>query len=353
MRLALLVLAALASLAAGCGSGRAVREYIHIVGSSTVYPFSTVVAEQFGQKTRYRTPLIEATGTGGGIKLFCAGAGFAYPDIANASRRIKPSEVANCAAHGIDEIVEVQIGYDGIVLGVSRESTAPSLSLRQLYLALARQVPAPGGAGGGRDLVDNPYTHWSEIDSSLPPWEIRVFGPPPTSGTRDAFVELAMEAGCRTFPAIAALEKGDPDRFRATCQTMREDGRFVEAGENDNLIVKKLTDNREALGIFGFSFLEENLEIVHPAVIGGVTPTFDSIADGSYPISRPLYFYVKKSHARLVEGLPEFLAEFTSEDASGPFGYLSYRGLVPLREQTRMEVAREAAELKPLELSDS
>lgn len=333
----------------GCDTRQGVREYIHIVGSSTVYPFSTVVAEEFGRKTPYPTPLIESTGSGGGIKLFCAGEGFQHPDIANASRRIKASEVRSCEANSVEGIIEVKIGYDGIVLGLARASTPPPLTRRFIYLALAARVPD----GDSELLIDNPYERWSEIDPSLPDWEIRVFGPPPTSGTRDAFVELAMEGGCETFPFIAALGDRDENRFRDVCHTMREDGRFVEAGENDNLIVKKLNDNPEALGIFGYSFLDQNSDSVRAAPVDGVLPTFQNIAAGRYPISRPLYFYVKKSHVGLVPGLPDFLAEFTSEDASGEFGYLSYRGLIPLPDEQREQVARRAEELIPLELSES
>ncbi|MEO0972972.1 MAG: substrate-binding domain-containing protein [Pseudomonadota bacterium] len=345
-----LLIAAALVIAGGCDTHQGVREHIHIVGSSTVYPFSTVVAEQFGQKTPYPTPLIESTGSGGGIKLFCAGEGFQHPDIANSSRRIKASEVNACASNSVDEIIEVNIGFDGIVMGLARESEPPQLERRHIFLALAAQVPD----GDDSDvLIENPYERWSEIDGSLPDWEIRVFGPPPTSGTRDAFVELAMEGGCKTFSFLKALSKENKGRFRGICHTMREDGRFVEAGENDNLIVKKLNDNPRALGIFGYSFLDQNNDRVQAAPVDGVGPSFQNIANGSYPISRPLYFYVKKSHVRLVQGLPEFLAEFTSEDASGEFGYLSYRGLIPLPDERRVAVARQAADLRPLELPES
>jgi phosphate transport system substrate-binding protein len=329
------------------GCAERVRQHIHVVGSSTVYPFSTVVAEQFGQKTRFRTPLIEATGSGGGLKLFCAGEGFRFPDIANASRRIKASEVARCRDNGVGDIIEVNIGYDGIVIGSSRRQDPPPLTREQIFLALARRVPDPSGSSR---LIENPYQRWSDIAPALPDREIHVYGPPPTSGTRDAFVELAMEGGCRSFPIIRLLE---PQDFRAACHTMREDGRFVEAGENDNLIVKKLDDNPEALGIFGFSFLDQNHDSVQGASVDGVRPDFESIAAGRYPIARPLYFYVKKNHVKLVAGLAEFLAEFTSEDASGEFGYLSYRGLIPLPDGRRLEVASAAASLTPLKLPES
>ncbi|MEM9385866.1 MAG: substrate-binding domain-containing protein [Pseudomonadota bacterium] len=335
-------------LVAGCGSGQGVREHIHIVGSSTVYPFSTVVAEQFGQKTPFPTPLIESTGSGGGIKLFCAGLGFEHPDVVNSSRRIKASEVAACERRAVKDIVEVNIGYDGIVMGLSRANSPPALTRAHIFLALAKQVP------DGDRLIDNPHRRWSDIDPALPAWEIQVFGPPPTSGTRDAFVEMAMEEGCkRSALWIADLARMDRLRFRSLCHAMREDGHFIEAGENDNLIVKKLSTNPQALGIFGFSSLDQNLDQVQAAPVDGVTPTFRNIANGRYPISRPLYFYVKKSHVRLVPGLREFLAEFTGEDAAGEFGYLSYRGLIPLPDGRRLDVARRAAELTPLRLSDS
>ncbi|MEO0421706.1 MAG: substrate-binding domain-containing protein [Pseudomonadota bacterium] len=335
-------------LMVGCGSGQGVREHIHIVGSSTVYPFSTVVAEQFGQKTPFPTPLIESTGSGGGIKLFCAGLGFQHPDVVNSSRRIKASEVAACERHAVDDIVEVNIGYDGIVMGLSRANPPPALTRAHIFLALAKQVP------DGDGLIDNPHRFWSDIDPALPNWEIQVFGPPPTSGTRDAFVELAMEDGCKHSAGwIAALAHTDERRFRVLCHAMREDGHFVEAGENDNLIVKKLNANPQALGIFGFSSLDQNLDQVQAAPVDGVTPTFANIANRSYPVSRPLYFYVKKRHVRLVPGLREFLAEFTGEDASGEFGYLSYRGLIPLADGHRRDVAQRAADLTPLRLPES
>jgi phosphate transport system substrate-binding protein len=339
------LLAAAASVFAAGAAGQAARDYISIVGSSTVYPFSTVVAERFGRNTDFKTPKIESTGTGGGFKLFCGGIGAQHPDVSNASRRIKQSEVELCASNGVDRIVEVKIGYDGIVMANARGAPAMQLTLGQVFLALAKQVPDPANAGR---LIANPYRRWSDIDAALPSVAIEVYGPPPTSGTRDAFLELAMQVGCADFPAIAALAE---DAMTAACHTIREDGAYIEAGENDNLIVQKLEANPAALGIFGFSFLDQNSDKVKGALINGVAPEFDAIADEIYPISRPLYFYVKAAHADVIPGIREFLAEFTSDSAWGDFGYLSERGLVPLLEAERAAVAAAVRELKPVDLS--
>ena len=342
-----LTAAALTMFAGTAAQAQASRDYVSIVGSSTVYPFSTVVAERFGRATDYRTPTIESTGTGGGFKLFCGGIGVQHPDVTNASRRIKMSEVDDCAANGVDEIVEVKIGYDGIVLANARSGPAYDLTLDQVFLALAKQVPDPADS---TRLIANPYTRWSEIDGTLPGDRIRVLGPPPTSGTRDAFLELAMEVGCASFAVIATLE-GD-DR-QAACHTIREDGSYVEAGENDNLIVQKLETDPTQLGIFGFSFLDQNSDKVKGASIGGVVPGFDEISDGTYPISRPLYFYVKAAHVNVIPGLDEFLGEFTGDAAWGDFGYLSDLGLIPLDEIERAEVAESVHNLEPLRLIES
>jgi phosphate transport system substrate-binding protein len=342
-----LVAAATALLALGAAgvSAQSARDYVSIVGSSTVYPFSTVVAERFGRNTDFKTPKIESTGTGGGFKLFCGGIGVQHPDISNASRRIKQSEIDNCAANGIDKIVEVKIGYDGIVIANSRKAKVLSLSLEQVYLSLAKNVPDPET---GAHLVANPYRRWSDIEAGLPNVAIEVYGPPPTSGTRDAFLELAMEAGCEEFPVVAALEG---DAFTAACHTIREDGAYIEAGENDNLIVQKLEANPNALGIFGYSFLDQNSDKVQGTIINGVAPEFDAIADGDYPISRPLFFYVKSAHAAVIPGIREFLAEFTSDTAWGEYGYLSEKGLIPMTEDERAEVAATVRELKPFVMS--
>jgi phosphate transport system substrate-binding protein len=331
---------------AACGTGsetraQAVRDYISIVGSSTVYPFSIVVAEQFGRATQFKTPKVESTGTGGGFRFFCAGVGVAHPDITNASRRITRSEVEQCARNGVTDIVEVKIGYDGIVMANSKSSPELDLTLREVYLALAKNVPDPSGA---EKLVPNPYELWSDIDASLPARAIEVLGPPPTSGTRDAFVELAMTPGCHSFEWLEALDDA------AACAAMREDGAYIEAGENDNLIVQKLEANPTQLGIFGYSFLEQNADKVQGAKIDGVAPDFDEIAAGRYAISRPLYFYVKAAHVGTIQGIREFLREFTSDGAWGDFGYLSDRGLIPLPEEERTQVARQVENLEKLSL---
>lgn len=319
------------------------RDYIYIVGSSTVYPFSTVVAERFGRSTNFNTPKVESTGSGGGLKLFCDGIGVGFPDIANASRAIKPSEIETCASHGVRDIVEVKIGYDGIVVANSIAAPALALSRRDLFLALAKQVPGDSG-----QLVPNPNRTWKDVNAELAATGIEVLGPPPTSGTRDAFVELVMDGGCKTIPSIAALAATDEGKFKAICQGIREDGAFIEAGENDNLIVQKLEANPRAVGIFGFSFLDQNAEKIQGAAIDGAKPTFDSISDGTYPVSRPLYFYVKKAHVDVIPGLREFLKEFTSERAWGDFGYLSDRGLIPMPPEEREQVAAAVRSLTPL-----
>ncbi len=336
---ALLVLAA-----SGLASAQAGRDYIYIVGSSTVYPFSTVVAERFGRGSEFKTPKVESTGSGGGLKLFCDGVGVDYPDVTNASRAIKQSEIESCAKNGVTEVVEVKIGYDGIVIANALAGEEVELTRRAIFLALAKDVP--GDADG--ELIPNPHTHWNDIDPSLPAQRIEVLGPPPTSGTRDAFVELAMEGGCKTIPWINALKNTDGDRYKSICHTIREDGAYIEAGENDNLIVQKLEANPSAFGIFGFSFLDQNSEKVKGAAVDGSVPTFEAIADGSYAISRPLYFYVKKAHVDVIPGLRGFLREFTSERAWGEEGYLSDRGLIPMPDAERAEIAAAVRELTPI-----
>jgi phosphate transport system substrate-binding protein len=315
------------------------RDQIRIVGSSTVYPFATSVAEQFGARYKFPTPVVESTGSGGGLKLFCGGVGEQHPDIANASRRIKRSEVDSCAANGVDEITEVWVGFDGIVLANSKDAPRISVTIPQIWQALAKEVPIEG------EIKANPHRRWSDIDPSLPDQEIEVLGPPPTSGTRDAFVELVMETGCEEFDAVAAL---DEDRKKAVCATMREDGAFVEAGETDNLIVQKLEANPDAYGIFGFSFLDQNLDRMQGSLIDGEEPTFENIADGAYPVSRSLYFYVKNAHVGVVPGIKEYVEEFTGEAAFGEDGYLADKGLIPLPEDQREEVREQALSFTPL-----
>ncbi len=323
------------------------RDYISIVGSSTVYPFATVVAEQFGKTTKFKTPKIESTGSGGGLKLFCSGVGIEYPDMTNASRRIKKSEVEQCNKNGVANIVEIKIGYDGIVIANSKKVKPLELARRDLFLALAKNVPDPGGQ---EKFISNPYTKWSDINPQLPGVKIEVLGPPPTSGTRDAFVELVMEEGAKSFDWVKTLAKSNKAKFKEIAHTMREDGAFVEAGENDNLIVQKLDVNPDALGIFGFSFLDQNTDKIQGAFIDGVEPTFEAIADGQYPVSRPLYLYVKKAHAGVIPGINEFLSEFTSEKAWGEDGYLADKGMIPMPESEREKFHEVAATLSTLTL---
>ena len=313
------------------------RDQIRIVGSSTVYPYTAKVAEQFGRTGGSKTPVVESTGTGGGFKLFCAGIGPSHPDITGASRAIKASEVADCASHGVEDITEIEIGYDGLTLANNRRGQRLRLTPRQIYLALAKTVP--NAMGGSKP---NPYTTWSQIDKSLPNIKIEVYGPPPTSGTRDAFVELVMQAGCKTWPWLADLEKSSKAQWERQCNTMREDGVFIEAGENDNLIVQKLEANPNAVGIFGYSFLEENRDALQGSFVNGVEPNFDTIADKSYPVSRPLFIYVKKAHIGVIPGIKEFVAEFTSNKAIGEDGYLTEIGLTPLPAVQRSQVQQAA-----------
>jgi phosphate transport system substrate-binding protein len=331
--------------AATASTGALARDTINIVGSSTVFPFATAVAEQFGNTTDFPTPKIESTGSGGGMKLFCAGVGVEHPDITNASRRMKVSEFESCQGNGVDEVVEVKIGYDGIAMANSKESDQLELSPRDVWLALAKDVPNPEG---GEELVANPYKTWQDVNPDLPNVAIEVLGPPPTSGTRDAFAELAMESGCKSFDWIKAMKSEDKDQYKAVCHAVREDGPYVEAGENDNLIVQKLEANPDAVGIFGFSFLDQNSDKLQGSKIDGVAPTFESIASGEYPVSRSLYFYVKKAHVGTVPGIEEYVTEFTSDKAWGPEGYLADKGLIPLPEDMRADVAKAVQSMEPM-----
>ena len=330
-----LAFAAAAAMALAATSAAAQsRDQIRIVGSSTVFPFSTAVAEQFGNNTDFPTPVVESTGSGGGLKLFCAGVGVGHPDITNASRRIKSSEYEDCTSNGIT-ITEVRVGFDGIVLANSKDHSRYDLTKDQVFRALAKSVVVNG------EVVANPNNLWSDIDPSLPAERIEVLGPPPTSGTRDAFVELMMETGCEEAGMDDALGED-------ACAEIREDGSYVEAGENDNLIVQKLQANPIALGIFGFSFLDQNRDALQGSVINGVEPTFDNIASGDYAVSRSLYFYVKNEHVGVIPGIQEYIAEFTSEDAWGPDGYLADRGLIPLPEADRAQMQEQARGLQKL-----
>ena len=335
--------AAALAIAGGFAQSAEARDQIRIVGSSTVFPFSTAVAEQFGKSTKYKTPVVESTGSGGGMKLFCAGVGVGHPDITNASRRIKSSEFKQCSDNGIT-IVEVKVGFDGIVLANSKSSKPLALTKKQVFQALAKEVPVDG------KLVANPYKKWSDIDPSLPNAKIEVLGPPPTSGTRDAFVELAMEGGAKAFPMLKDMRSKDKKAFKGVAHAIREDGAFIDAGENDNLIVQKLQANPAAVGVFGFSFLDQNADKIQGATVDGVQPTFEEIASGKYGVSRSLYFYVKKEHVGVVPGIEEYVAEFTSEKAWGVEGYLVDKGLIPLPEADRKNGAAEAKAMTSLSL---
>jgi len=319
----LLGCAAAAALLIPASSAWAARDYVWAAGSSTVFPFTTRVAENFAKKTGRKAPKVESLGTGGGIKLFCGGTGDAFPDIANASRPMKKSEFDACAAKGVKDIVQIKIGFDGIVVATDKDGPDYSFKVEHLYLGLASQV-----LRGGK-FVANPYSTWDEVGSGLPGNKILVYGPPPTSGTRDAFVELAIEAGARKFPTADELRSNNEKKFKEVVDPLRKDG-WVDAGENDNAIVGTLTKTPGSLGVFGYSFLEENMDKVKGASIGGIKPTPQAISDGSYPLSRSLYIYVKKANLPVTQGLQEFINEYVSDAATGRGGYLQGRGLIPL-----------------------
>jgi phosphate transport system substrate-binding protein len=307
------------------------------VGSSTVFPFTQAVAEEFSNTTGHPAPVVESTGTGGGMKIFCGGVGEGHPDLTGASRAMKESEWQLCQENGVTDVSEALIGYDGLTIAVSRQGADLELTEDQVFQALAAEVEVDG------EVVANPYKRWNEIDASLPDTEITVFGPPPTSGTRDAFVELVMHDGCEAFPAIQALAD---DRRNDVCSRMRTDGPFIEAGENDNLIVQRLQQDANAVGIFGYSFLYENQDTLKPAPINGIDPSVETIADGTYPVARPLFFYVKNAHRNVIPGLNDFVTEYVSEGSIGPSGYLRDRGLVSLPDAERSKVQDEVIESK-------
>ena len=315
-----------ASLIALAASPSFARDQIRIVGSSTVYPFSTAVAEAFGKSTGMKTPVVESTGTGGGVKLFCAGVGEDTPDFVNASRKIKKAEFEICKQNGVTDIVEFKIGFDGLTISMAASAPDVNLTRKQIFLALAAKVPDKDGK-----LIDNPYKMWSDIDPALPTKKIEVLGPPPTSGTRDSFAELYLKKGTEEFPSLVDLAAKDVAAFDTVWKTVRTDGAYVEAGENDNLIIQKIIANPDAFGVFGFSFLEENRGKLKAASIEGDQATYESIALGNYKGSRLLYFYMKKAHLGLVPGMIEYVTEFTSKAAIGEDGYLLDKGLVGLK----------------------
>ncbi len=331
----LTILAITATVAASAANA---RDQLRIVGSSTVFPYTQAVAEEFSAVTGRPAPVVESTGTGGGMKIFCQGIGDNQVDITGASRAMKPSEYQLCRKNGVTDITEAMIGYDGLSIAVSRKSKIDwDLSEKQIYLSLAAQVPVNG------KWVDNPYTRWSQIDPSLPDSKILAYGPPPTSGTRDAFVELTMHDGCRALDFVKA-KKAELDKkafkkwVKTNCSRMRQDGPFVEAGENDNLIVQRLVADAHAFGIFGYSYLAENSDRLKAVKVNGIAPSPETIANFSYDIARPLYFYVKNAHRKVIPGMQEFLAEYMSDNALADGGYLQERGLTPLNDALRAKV---------------
>ena len=334
----------MALVVAACGQSGGQRNGIWAAGSSTVFPFATRVAENFGRNNpEGAPPRVESLGTGGGIQAFCQGVGPSTPDIANASRPMKQSEFDKCAENGVTDIVELKIGYDGIVVATARNGASFNFELKDLYEGLAKEAPGPNGT-----FVPNPARTWADINPALPNQRIQVYGPPPTSGTRDAFLELGMTPGAKLIPAVAAVEEQDGDRFEALAHTVREDGAWVDSGENDNAILQTLTRTPGSLGVFGFSFLEQNLDTVKAETIDGVAPSPETISNGTYPLARSLYIYVKKAHIGVTPGLQEFLIEFTSEAAVGRGGYLQDRGLVPLPEAELVQQRAIATALTPM-----
>ena len=337
------------ALVAVSATAAAARDQIRIVGSSTVFPYTQAVAEEFSNQTGAPAPIVESTGTGGGMQVFCGGIGEGFPDITGASRRMKKSEYDLCQKNGVTDVTEVLLGYDGLSIAVSRaNATDWDLTLPQIFQALAAEVAVDG------KMVPNPYKKWSEVDQSLPATDIVVLGPPPTSGTRDAFVELAMHAGCEGIPeAMAIAEASGNDRWvTENCSRMRTDGPFIEAGENDNLIVQRLGSDPSALGIFGYSFLFENMDKLKDVKVNGVASETRTIADGSYPLSRPLYIYIKNAHRGVIPNLEEFVAAYVDETALAPDGYLAERGLVALPDDERARVQQDVADSIPVEITE-
>lgn len=329
---------ALAACGGSGGSGSGARNYVTAVGSSTVYPFATAVAETYA-KGGGKSPVIESTGTGAGMKLFCAGIGAQHPDIENASRRIKRSEYDECVKNGVTQIVEVQVGIDGIAFAEAKGGPGMKLTPADVYKALAAN---PFGK-------PNAARTWKDVNPALPDMPILVYGPPSTSGTRDALKELILEAGCKTDAATAALKDSDKDRYESICHDIREDGPYVDAGENDNLIVQKISQNPKAVGIFGFSFLEENMGSLKGIPMSGIDPTYETISNFSYPGARPLYIYVKKQHLAPIQGLAGYVQEWSK--SWGPDGILKAKGMVIAPEDVRTANAKVVAEMTPLDPS--
>jgi phosphate transport system substrate-binding protein len=335
-------LAATAVMALSISAQAEARTQMRAVGSSTVYPFAKQVAERIARANpRLGTPIIESTGTGAGMKLFCAGVGERFPDVENASRRMKASEAKLCAANGVTQVTEIQVGLDGISFATAKASPLQNLSQRDLYLALAK---TPYGK-------PNRARTWHDVNAKLPAIAIRVYGPPPTSGTRDALAELILTPPCEANASMAALKKADEAKFKAICTGIREDGAYVEAGENDNLIVQKIEANPGTVGIFGYSYLEENQDRLRGIAVNGVAPSYDSIASFKYPGSRPLYIYIKNAHANAIPAVRAYAAEFTKESAFGPNGYLRHAGLIAAPNPVRAKSQQLARALQPLNLA--
>jgi len=339
---ALMALAACGDGGGAGGSPSGTRSGIWAAGSSTVFPFATRVAETFARTSGGAAPRVESLGTGGGIQAFCQGVGPNTPDIANASRQMKQSEFDLCAKNGVKDIVEIKIGFDGIVIATARNGNGFNFELNDLYEGLAKDVPGPNGT-----FIANPTKTWNDVNKGLPVQRIQVYGPPPTSGTRDAFLELGMTPGAKLVPGVKAIE-GDKDRFEAIAHTLREDGAWIDSGENDNAIVQTLTRTPGSLSVFGYSFLEQNLDTVKAETIDGVSPTADTIASGAYPLSRSLYIYVKKAHIGVIPGLQQFVQEFLSEGSAGKGGYLADRGLIPLPEDQLLAQRATIAAMSPM-----
>lgn len=337
------------ALVAVSATAAAARAQIRIVGSSTVFPYTQAVAEEFANQTGAPAPIVESTGTGGGMQVFCGGIGEQHPDITGASRRMKKSEYDLCQQNGVTDVTEVLLGYDGLSIAGSRASEADwNLTLPQIFLGLAAEVPVDG------KMVPNPHKTWADVDPSLPATPIIVLGPPPTSGTRDAFVELAMHAGCEAIPEVQAIAEasGNEDWVTENCSRMRTDGPFIEAGENDNLIVQRLGSDPNALGIFGYSFLFENMDKLKGVSVDGVEAKTETIADGTYPLSRPLYIYIKNAHRGVIPNLEEFVTAYADDYALAPDGYLAERGLVALGDDEREKVRSDVEGKVPVEITE-
>jgi phosphate transport system substrate-binding protein len=334
--------AATAVMALSISTGADARTQMRAVGSSTVYPFAKIVAERISRANpRLGTPIIESTGTGAGMKLFCAGVGERFPDVENASRRMKASEAKLCASNGVTQVTEIQVGIDGISFATAKNSPLSNLTQRDLYLALAK---TPFGR-------PNRAKTWKDVNGSLPNIPIRVYGPPPTSGTRDALGELILTPPCEANASMAALKKSDENKFKAICTGLREDGGYIEAGENDNLIVQKVEANAGTIGIFGYSYLEENADRLRGINVNGVAPTYATISSFKYPGARPLYIYIKNAHAGAIPAVRAYAAEFTKESAFGPSGYLLRAGLISAPNNVRARSQSAARALSPLNLA--